>query len=62
MARAGTSMVARIVNLMGVYLGAEESLLIETAYNAKFLQDMINSIKGDEIIYETNRTGLTQTV
>lgn len=29
---------------------------IESAYNAKFLQDMINSIESDEIIYETNGT------
>lgn len=27
---------------------------IETAYNCKFLIDMIGSMKGDEIIYETN--------
>ncbi len=28
--------------------------LVETAYNARFLQDMINAIEGEEIIYETN--------
>ncbi|MBN1915725.1 DNA polymerase III subunit beta [Candidatus Dojkabacteria bacterium] len=27
---------------------------LETAYNAKFLSDMLNSIKGEEIIFETN--------
>ncbi|MBP9759161.1 DNA polymerase III subunit beta [Candidatus Dojkabacteria bacterium] len=27
---------------------------LETSYNAKFMQDMINSIEGDEIIFETN--------
>ncbi len=27
---------------------------METAYNAKFLMDMLNSMKGEEIVYETN--------
>lgn len=26
---------------------------IETAYNARFMQDMLNSMEGDEIVYET---------
>ncbi|MBD3280423.1 hypothetical protein GF389_02780, partial [Candidatus Dojkabacteria bacterium] len=26
---------------------------VETAYNIKFLQDMLNAIKGEEIAYET---------
>lgn len=27
---------------------------LETSYNAKFMQDMLNSMDGDEIVYETN--------
>jgi len=27
---------------------------LETAYNAKFLSDMLNAVKGEEIIFETN--------
>jgi hypothetical protein len=33
MARSGTSMVAKILNIMGLYLGPEESLILETDYN-----------------------------
>jgi DNA polymerase III sliding clamp (beta) subunit (PCNA family) len=29
---------------------------METAYNVKYLQDFINSISGEEIIFETNGT------
>lgn len=27
---------------------------LETAYNAKFLSDMLNAVKGDEVVFETN--------
>jgi hypothetical protein len=33
MARCGTSMVARILNIMGMYLGPKENLILQTAYN-----------------------------
>lgn len=35
MARCGTSMVARILNIMGLYLGTEENLILQTDYNIK---------------------------
>ncbi len=35
MERSGTSMVARIVNLLGVYLGGRDDLIMETDYNQK---------------------------
>lgn len=34
-ARGGTSMIARIVNLMGVYFGPENHMIQETKYNVK---------------------------
>lgn len=43
-------------NVTSVDISKTEGDEIETAYNAKFMQDMINSIKGDEIIYESNGT------
>lgn len=35
MERSGTSMVSRIVNLLGVYLGGLDDLIMETEYNQK---------------------------
>ncbi|MFQ5353959.1 MAG: sulfotransferase family protein [Thermodesulfobacteriota bacterium] len=35
MERSGTSMVARIANLLGVYLGGRDGLIMETDYNLK---------------------------
>jgi len=33
MPRSGSSMIARIMNLMGLYLGPEDGLILETEYN-----------------------------
>lgn len=41
-------------NESSVHITKTEGESIETAYNAKFLMDMINSMEGDEILYETN--------
>ena len=35
MERSGTSMLARIVNILGVYLGPQDKLILETDYNEK---------------------------
>lgn len=41
-------------NESSVQISKTEGESLDTAYNAKFLMDMINSMKSDEIVYETS--------
>ncbi|MFQ5353649.1 MAG: sulfotransferase family protein, partial [Thermodesulfobacteriota bacterium] len=51
MERSGTSMVSRIVNLLGVYLGGEDDLIMETEYNLKGCWENKTLLKiSDEIL------------
>jgi len=51
MERSGTSMVSRIVNLLGVYLGGPDKLIMETDYNQKGCWENKTLLKiSDEIL------------
>ncbi len=51
MERSGTSMVSRIVNLLGVYLGGRDDLIMETEYNKKGCWENKSLLKiSDEIL------------
>jgi len=51
MERSGTSMVSRIVNLLGVYLGGRDDLIMETEYNKKGCWENKTLLKiSDEIL------------
>ncbi len=51
MERSGTSMIARIVNLLGVYFGGRDDLIMETEYNKKGCWENKTLLKiSDEIL------------
>ena len=61
MARSGTSMVARILNIMGLYLGPEDNLILHTEYNVEGCWEHKTLLEiSNTIIYDLGWHGLQQ--